>query len=264
MTQTASSQRRAGGQLDGLTVLITGASSGIGAALAHGVAEAGASAVAVHYNTGQDGAEGVLRRLTALGVDAAHFQADLSVKGAADGLVQRVIDQFGRIDVLINNAGTLVERRPTVEMDDAYYTAVLDANLYSTVACCRAVLPAMIHRRSGTVINVSSVAARIGGGSGAALYAAAKGAVSTYTRGLAREVAGYGIRVNAISPGTIATPFHERFTSSEALAAVTATIPMGRLGTAEELVGPTVFLASDASSYVTGQIIEVNGGQYSP
>ena len=264
MTEGATSPPAAARDLGGLNILITGASSGIGAALARGVAEAGAAAVAVHYNTGRDGAEEVLRQLSALGVDAAHFQADLSAGGAAEDLVRGVIDRFARIDVLINNAGTLVERRPVPEMDDAYYNAVLDANLYSTVACCRAVLPNMIRRRSGTVINVSSVAARIGGGNGAALYAAAKGAVSTFTRGLAREVAGHGIRVNAISPGTIATPFHERFTSPEALAAVTATIPMGRLGRADELVGPTVFLASDASSYVTGQIIEVNGGQYSP
>jgi len=262
-TQSAPASPPAG-DLDGLNILITGASSGIGAALATGVGDAGASAVAVHYNSGREGAQEVVRRLTASGVDAAHFQADLTVRGAAEDLVGQVIDRFGRIDVLINNAGTLVGRRPTVEMDDAFYDAVLDANLYSTVACCRAALPAMIERGSGAVINVSSVAARIGGGQGAALYAAAKGAVSTYTRGLAREVAGHGIRVNALSPGMIATPFHERFTSAEALEATRATIPMGRLGRADEMVGPVVFLASDASSYVTGQIIEVNGGQYSP
>jgi 3-oxoacyl-[acyl-carrier protein] reductase len=264
LTESASAPFRSAGELDGLNILITGASSGIGAALATGVAATGATALAVHYNTGRGGAEEVLRQVTALGADGAHFQADLSVRGAAEDLVRRVIDRFGRIDVLVNNAGTLVERRPTPEMDDEYYNAVLDANLYSTVACCRAVLPGMIDRRAGTVINVSSVAARIGGGSGAALYAAAKGAVSTYTRGLAREVAGFGIRVNALSPGTVATPFHDRFTSPEALAAVTATIPMGRLGRADEMVGPTVFLASEASGYVTGQIIEVNGGQYMP
>jgi 3-oxoacyl-[acyl-carrier protein] reductase len=253
-----------GRDLEGLAILITGASSGIGAALAVGVGQAGASAIAVHYNTGKDGAEEVVGRLTAAGVDAAPFQADLSARGAAEELVGQVIDRFGRIDVLVNNAGTLVGRRPTVEMDDDFYDAVLDANLYSTVACCRAALPGMIERGRGAVINVSSVAARIGGGTGAALYAASKGAVSTYTRGLAREVAGHGIRVNALSPGMIATPFHERFTSPEALEATRATIPMGRLGRADEMVGPVVFLASDASSYVTGQIIEVNGGQYSP
>ena len=264
MTQGDISGERTVGELGGLTILITGASSGIGAALAQGVGDAGASGVAVHYNTGKAGAEEVTLRLTASGVDAAPFQSDLSGRGAAEDLVRQVIDRFGRIDVLINNAGTLVGRRPTVEMDDDFYNAVLDANLYSTVACCRAVLPDMISRRSGTVINVSSVAARIGGGPGAALYAASKGAVSTYTRGLAREVAGQGIRVNAISPGMIDTPFHERFTSPEALKATKASIPMGRLGRADELVGPTVFLASNASSYVTGQIIEVNGGQYSP
>jgi 3-oxoacyl-[acyl-carrier protein] reductase len=250
--------------LDGLHVLITGASSGIGAALATGVGEAGASAVAVHYNTGKDGAEEVVRRLTDSGVDAAAFQADLAARGGADDLVRSVVDRFGRIDVLVNNAGTLVGRRPTVEMDDDFYSAVLDANLYSTVACCRAALPGMIERGSGSVINVSSVAARVGGGPGAALYAASKAAVSTYTRGLAREVAGQGIRVNALSPGMIATPFHDRFTSPEALEATRATIPMGRLGRADEMVGPVVFLASEASSYMTGQILEVNGGQYSP
>ena len=248
--------------LDGLTILITGASSGIGAALAMGAGEAGASAVAVHYNTGKDGAEEVVRRLTASEVDAAPFQADLAARGAAEELVGQVIDRFGRIDVLINNAGTLVGRRPTVEMDDDFYSAVLDANLYSTVACCRAALPAMIERGSGSVINVSSVAARVGGGPGAALYAASKGAVSTYTRGLAREVAGQGIRVNALSPGMIATPFHERFTSPEALEATRATIPMGRLGRAEDIARGVVFLTADDADFITGSTFSINGGQH--
>jgi 3-oxoacyl-[acyl-carrier protein] reductase len=119
MTQTDTSPRQSAGPLDGLNLLITGASSGIGAALAKGVAQAGASAVAVHYNTSHEGAEDVLHRLTEHGVDAAHFQADLSVKGAANALVQRVIDRFGRIDILVNNAGTMVERRPATPRSPA-------------------------------------------------------------------------------------------------------------------------------------------------
>jgi 3-oxoacyl-[acyl-carrier protein] reductase len=127
------------------------------------------------------------------------------------------------------------------------------------------VIPAMRRQKKGNVINVSSIAARHGGGAGAILYAGAKGFISTATHGWAKEVVADGIRVNAVSPGVITTPFHERYSSLEQLKAMQATIPMGRLGTAEECAGTFVYLASDElSAYVTGQVIEVNGGQYMP
>jgi 3-oxoacyl-[acyl-carrier protein] reductase len=167
--------------------------------------------------------------------------------------------------VLINNAGGLVNRVPVAEIDDEVFNAVLDLNVRSLVAACSAAVPFMRKAGHGNIINVTSIAARHGGGAGAVLYASAKGFVSTFTRGLAKELVKDGIRVNAVSPGVITTPFHERYSTPAMLESFKATIPMGRLGTAEECVGAFVFLASDAmSGYVTGQIIEVNGGQYMP
>ncbi|HEY4137811.1 MAG TPA: SDR family oxidoreductase, partial [Casimicrobiaceae bacterium] len=143
--------------------------------------------------------------------------------------------------------------------------SVMDLNVRSLVAASSAAIPFMRRAGHGNIINVTSIAARHGGGNGAVLYASAKGFVSTFTRGLAKEVVKDGIRVNAVSPGVITTPFHERYSTPAMLESFKATIPMGRLGTAEECVGAFMFLASDTlSGYVTGQIIEVNGGQYMP
>jgi 3-oxoacyl-[acyl-carrier protein] reductase len=175
------------------------------------------------------------------------------------------MQQFGRIDILINNAGSLILRQPVAEMPDETYRQVIDVNLTSVFHLCRLVIPIMQRQGSGNIINVTSIAGRNGGGGGSIVYATSKGAVSTFTRGLAKEVVGSNIRVNAVSPGIILTPFHERFTKPEQLQAMIATIPMARAGTPEECVGAFLFLASDAmSSYVTGQIIEVNGGQLMP
>jgi 3-oxoacyl-[acyl-carrier protein] reductase len=142
---------------------------------------------------------------------------------------------------------------------------VIDLNVRSLVAACGAAVPVMRDAGRGNIVNVTSIAARHGGGPGSVLYASAKGFVSTFTRGLAKEVVKDGIRVNAVSPGVITTPFHERYSTPAMLETFKGTIPMARLGTAEECVGAFLFLASDAmSGYVTGQILEVNGGQYMP
>jgi 3-oxoacyl-[acyl-carrier protein] reductase len=133
------------------------------------------------------------------------------------------------------------------------------------ISCTRAVLPTMVARGSGSIVNMTSIAARNGGSNGATLYGAAKAAVSTFTRGLAKEVAATGVRVNALSPGVIATRFHERFSTPDSFATLVSAIPMGRAGAAADLIGPALFLASDGmSGYVTGQVLEVNGGMYSP
>jgi len=180
-------------------------------------------------------------------------------------LVEQTMQRFGRIDILINNAGSLIIRQPVAEMPDETYQQIIDVNLTSVFQACKLVIPIMQQQGRGNIINVTSIAGRNGGGGGSILYASSKGAVSTFTRGLAKELAGSHIRVNAVSPGTILTPFHERFTKPEQMQATIATIPMGRAGTPEECVGTFFFLASDAlSGYVTGQIIEVNGGQLMP
>lgn len=251
-------------RFDDQVVLITGASTGIGAALARAFGQAGASVV-VHYGRSDEAAGAVARAIEEAGGTAMLAQADVTDGAQLAALTEATLARFGRIDLLINNAGSLVRRTPIAEMTDAFVREVLEINFTSTVAMCRLVVPAMRSRGRGGIINVTSIAARNGGGNGSVLYAASKGAVSTFTRGLAKELAPDGIRVNALSPGVILTPFHERFTSEAQLSAMVATIPMGRAGTAEECVGTAFFLASDRlSGYVTGQIIEVNGGQYMP
>ncbi len=179
-------------------------------------------------------------------------------------MVEAAAEKLGGLDGLINNAGGMLGRVPTAEMDDAHYARVMDLNARSVLAATKAAVP-FLKRRQGFVINTTSIAARNGGGNGAILYAAAKGFVSTITRGHAKEFVGDGIRVNAVAPGIIATPFHDRYTSPEMLDAQRQSVPMARVGTPDECVGAYLFLASPLlSGYITGQIIEVNGGQLMP
>jgi 3-oxoacyl-[acyl-carrier protein] reductase len=250
--------------LKGKTALVTGAGSGIGAASAVGLGAAGAHVV-VHYNRNESGAAEVVRTIEDAGGSASLAKADLTDARAAEQLVNDVVADHGAIDVLVNNAGDLVRRATISEMTDEVFHQIMDLNMTSVFTMCRSVLPSMRERASGSIINLTSIAARNGGGGGSVVYATSKAAVSTFTRGLAKEVALDGIRVNAVAPGVIATPFHERHTDESQMTAMVAGIPMRRTGTPEECVGAVLFLASDAmSGYVTGQIIEVNGGQIMP
>lgn len=251
-------------RFDGQVVLITGASTGIGAALARAFGAAGAQVV-VHYGRSEEAARGVARDIEAAGGAALLAQADVTDTAQLVTLRDAALARFGRIDVLINNAGSLVKRVPIADTTDDFVRDVLALNFTATVAMCRLVVPILRQQGRGNIINVTSVAARHGGGVGAVTYAASKGAVSTFTRGLAKELAPHAIRVNALSPGVILTPFHERFTNAQQMEAMVAAIPLGRAGTPEECVGTVFYLASDRlSAYVTGQIIEVNGGQLMP
>lgn len=250
--------------LKGSTALVTGAGSGIGAATAIGLARAGAH-VMVHYNRNEQGANAVRKQIEEGGGSADVIGADLTDGRAADRLVEETLRARGALDILVNNAGDLVRRTPIVDLTDEDFHRVMDLNLTSVFAMCRAAVPSMKARKTGAIINLTSIAARNGGGGGSSVYAASKAAVSTFTRGLAKEVALDGVRVNAVSPGVIATPFHERHTSDEQMAGMVAGIPMLRMGTPEECVGAVLFLASDTmSGYITGQILEVNGGQLMP
>ena len=250
--------------LKGKAVLITGASTGIGAAAARAFARVGSKLI-IHYNASREAAEAVSAECKTLGAQTALVRGDVTQSANVQRIAAEALAAFGRIDVLINNAGGLVGRTRIEDYTDDYLGKIIALNVTQVALFMREVIPVMRRQKSGNVINVSSIAARHGGGGGAVLYAGAKGFISTATRGWAKEVVGDRIRVNAVSPGVITTPFHERYSTAEQLKAMQATIPMNRLGSADECAGTFIYLASDAASgYVTGQVIEVNGGQYMP
>jgi 3-oxoacyl-[acyl-carrier protein] reductase len=250
-------------RLDDKVVVITGASSGLGVGFARAVAAVGATVVLAARR--EERLETLASELHEQGTAVLTRRTDVSMLEDCEALAAAAVEEFGRIDVLVNNAGDLVRRARVEELTDDEFERVLDLNLTAVFSACRQVLPVMRKQGGGAIVNLTSVAARTGGGGGAVAYATAKGAVSTFTRGLAKEVAGDGVRVNAVAPGIISTPFHERHTSDELLQAMLSGVPMGRAGTPEEIVGAVLFLASPSmSSYVTGQVIEVNGGQLTP
>lgn len=248
---------------DNKVVLVTGASTGIGAAVAKGFAECGAT-VAINYGSSHAEANEVLADISAKAGKAELFPADLRDSVAVRKMVADVIAKFGRIDVLVCNAGGLVDRVGLDAMTDEFYESVMDLNVRSVVSTCSAALPHLKESR-GNVIITGSVASKVGGGAGASLYAASKAAVQNLLKTYAKEHAGDGIRFNSVSPGTIYTLFHKKHTSPQVLENITASIPMKRLGTPEDCVGAYLFLASDElAGYITGQAVEVNGGQLMP
>ncbi len=249
--------------LAGKAVLITGASTGIGAALAAAYAAQGCR-VAIHYNQSADRAEDLAKRLRDAGAEIALLQGDFGKSSDVRRVVEQAAEGFDGLDGLINNAGGMLGRVAFEDWTDAQYDAVMDLNVRSVITACHAALP-HLRRSKGFIINTSSIAARNGGGTGSGLYASSKAFVSNMTRGLAKELIRDGIRVNAVAPGVIATPFHERYSTPAMMEQMAATVPQGRVGTAQDCVGAFLFLSSEAmSGYVIGQIIEVNGGQLMP
>jgi 3-oxoacyl-[acyl-carrier protein] reductase len=252
------------GDLKGKAVLITGSSTGIGAAVARAFGANGAR-VAVHYNNSKPEALQVAADIVGSGGEAITLQGDVTESQVCARLVDDTVARFGRIDILINNAGGLVGRIPIDEITDEMFSRVVRLNQRSALMCTKAAVAHMRKSGGGAIINVTSIAARHGGAAGAVLYAGAKGFISTITRGFAKELAPDNIRVNAVSPGVIMTPLHERFSTPQILEGFKAGIPMNRLGEPDECAGAFLFLASQQmSGYVTGQIVEVNGGQYMP
>lgn len=243
--------------LTGKVALITGASSGIGAATARVFADLGAK-VAIGYHGNPAGAEKVRAEI---GGNAIAIRADVRKGAEIRTMVETVTKQLGAIDILVNNAGSLVERQRILEVTEERWNDIMALNLTSAVLCSQAVAASMIERKSGAIINIVSIAGRNGGGPGAGAYATAKGGLITVTKSLAKELAPHGIRVNGVSPGVIATPFHEVFSTPEMIKNFVAGIPMGRTGTSEECATVIAFLASNAAAYIAGETIEVNGGQ---
>jgi 3-oxoacyl-[acyl-carrier protein] reductase len=240
--------------------LITGASSGIGAATAEVLADLGAR-VAIGYYHNEAGAQQVRGKIADAGGKAIAIRADVRQTAQIPSLVTRAVDELGPIDILVNNAGSLIERLGIAEMTVDRWDEVMDLNLKSAMLCSQAVAPSMIKRKSGAIVNVVSIAGRTGGGPGAGAYATAKAGLIALTKALAKELAPHGVRVNAISPGTIDTPFHEVFSTPEMMRGFAASTPLGRVGTSRECATVIAFLASEAASFVVGETIEVNGGQ---
>lgn len=243
----------------GMTALVTGASKGIGAETAL-VLAAREVFTLIHYNTARQEACQVLERIRAAGGDGELVQSDLSCTQGIHHFVD-AIDHAGRpIDILINNAGSLIKRTPFLELTEDLWARVFMLNLTSAFLITQACLRGMVERKKGIVVNISSAAARFGGGIGAIAYSSAKGALSAMTKGLAREFAPHGIRINAVSPGTIDTDYHRQFSTPQAVEAVAKATPMGRLGTSAEVADVVAFLCSDKARFIQGQVIEVNGG----
>jgi 3-oxoacyl-[acyl-carrier protein] reductase len=247
--------------LNGKVALVTGASSGIGRAAALALAANGAR-VAIDFHRNEAGAEAARAEIVKGGGSAIVVQADVTRASDVESLVERTVTEFGPIDILVNNAGSLVERLKILELTEERWDEVIDLNLKSAFLCSKAVAASMMERKTGAIINVSSIAGRNGGALGSIHYSAAKGGLITFTKGLAKELAPFGVRVNAVSPGVIDTPYHEAFSSPEMMKTYAGMIPLGRVGTPAEVGKVICFLASDAASYLAGETIEINGGMF--
>ncbi|CAN5127484.1 3-oxoacyl-ACP reductase FabG [soil metagenome] len=258
-------------------VLVTGASSGIGRATAEFFGKCGAK-VAVSYLSNKDGADAAVAAIekaglslgaaagssgqteTVSGSRGLAVQADVTKNSDIERMIKEIEEKLGAVDILVNNAGSLVERLRTAELTEDRWDEVFALNVKSAFFAAKAVIPKMLEKGAGVIVNVTSIAGRNGGALGSIHYSAAKGAMLTMTKGLAKEFASQGIHINAVSPGVIDTPFHETFSTPEAMANFANIIPKGRVGTSEEVARVVAFLASDASAYLCGETIEINGG----
>lgn len=245
--------------LTGRVAWVTGSSTGIGRAAALALAAEGCD-VAVHFTRSEDAAREVAGKVKESGGEALLVRGDVSSAADVKRMVAEVEDHFGRLDILVNNAGSMVERASLEEMTEEVWDEVMDVNLKSVYLVSQAVLPVMKRQGGGRIINMSSISARNGGSSKSIAYSAAKGGVSTMTRTMAADLVSDGIFVNAVAPGRIDTPFHDRFTDRATRDEKAKTIPLGREGMAEEVAEAVVFLASPAANYIVGEVIEVNGG----
>ncbi len=247
------------GRLDGKVAFVTGASRGIGRAIALAFAREGAD-VAGTYHPSEAKPDAILHEIEAFSRHALLLPLDVADEGPVAGAVDAILARFGRIDVLVTNAG-YGEETPVEAMTAAQWDRMIAVHLRGTFLCVRHVLPGMLERRSGTIVTMASQLAYLGA-PGLAHYAAAKGGIVSFTRSLAREVSRRGVRVNGIAPGPIQTGFLP--STPEEDRALADRLPIGRLGTPDEVAPTAVFLASDDASYYVGQILGPNGGDVMP
>ena len=248
--------------LTGKTAFVTGGNIGIGRAVSLAFARCGADVALTYYSHEDEGKETV-EAIQAMGRNAIALKLDATDGEEVKEVVGKVAEALGgHIDILMNNAGHLVGRSPIVDMTDEHWFKTFNVNVTSTFFCTRAVLPFM-NTGWGRIINMSSLAARNGGGNGATAYAASKGAIIAFTRGLCKEVADQGITVNAVAPGLILeTPFHETFNTDAGIQGAINSTPLKRGGTPDDVANAILYFATDLGSFITGEIIEINGGLY--
>ncbi len=245
-----------GVDLHGRVALVTGASRGIGAAIAFSLAMAGAK-VGVNYNTNREAAEKVVQQITEGGGEALLVQGNVAEEASAEAVIKQVMEQWGQIDILVNNAG-INRDRLLLRMKIEDWDEVLDVNLRGTFLCSKFVMPQMIKQRRGRIVNISSVVG-LSGNPGQANYAAAKAGLIGFTKAVAREVASRNVTVNAVAPGYITTGMVENL-SEETQKQILGRIPMGRFGTAEDVSQAVLFLCGDGAGYITGQVLTIDGG----
>lgn len=243
--------------LENKVAIVTGGARDIGRAVSLRLAKAGANVVINYYHDDAKANE-TLEMIKQIGGEAIIVKADMTNWSSVQNLANITLDAFGKIDVLVNVTGGLLGRYLITEMKEEFWDEVMRVNLKSLFLSCKAIIPLM--NDGGAIVNFSSQAARDGGGFGAVAYATSKGGVLAFTRGLAKELGHRKIRVNAVSPGLIATTFHDTFTKSEVRQKVAAMTPLGREGKAEEVAELVLFLASDSSSFINGESVEINGG----
>ena len=244
--------------LKGKVAVVTGGARDIGRAISVGLAKEGAKVV-VNYYSSEAGANETVNEIKSFGGEAIAVQADVSNLEDIQHLKAKAVAAFGdKIDILVNNAGGLFARKTLQELDESFYDLVMNVNFKATVFAMQAFEPLM--GKNASIINLSSQAARDGGGGGSSLYASSKGAVTTFTRSMAKELGPKGIRVNAVCPGLIATKFHDDFTKDEVREMVAEKTPLKREGKAEEVADLVAYLASDNSSFVNGANFDINGG----
>tara|TARA_B100000768_G_C11274637_1_gene375268 strand:+ start:1413 stop:2168 length:756 start_codon:yes stop_codon:yes gene_type:complete len=245
-------------KLQGKVAVVTGGSRDIGRAISLKLAKEGAKVIVNYFNSEEDGNETV-RLIKENGGEAIAAYADVTNQDDINNLVAQTKATFGeKIDILVNNSGGLFARKSIEEVDVSFYELVMNVNFKSVVFVTQAFKPLL--NSGGTVVNLSSQAARDGGGGGSSLYAASKGAVTTYSRALAKEFGPQGIRVNSICPGMISTKFHDDFTKDEIRKNVANATPLKREGKAEEVADLVAYVASSEASFITGNNLDINGG----